>query len=155
MHFSIQLSKSHRYLLYLVWLILCLTGVYFAYSQDWQQQFPSDFSTASLKIHGISAALMSVLIGSLLSVHIRLSLRIKRNLITGLAILSMMGLLMFSGTALYYSPEDWHENVKWLHIWVGLIAILLLPLHILFGYLSRSRLKSKKLKHALSHDEPN
>lgn len=144
MHFSIQLSKSHRYLLYSVWLVLCLTGIYFAYSQDWQQQLPTAFSMANLKIHGVGAALMLILIGSLLPVHIRLSLRIKRNLITGLIILSMMFILMFSGTALYYSPENWHENAKWLHIWVGLISILLLPLHILFGYLSRAKLKQKK-----------
>ena len=51
----------------------------------------------------------------------------KRNLITGLFMLSLMSLLAISGTGLYYSPENWHENVKWAHIWVGLISILWLP----------------------------
>lgn len=133
MRLTIRLSKLHRWSLYFVWLILCVTGLYFAYTQDWQMMDPSDLSVQTLKIHGIFAALMLILVGSLLSTHIKLSLHRKRNLTTGMSLLSLMVILSTTGTGLYYSPEEWHESVKWAHIWIGLISILSLPLHIVIG----------------------
>jgi hypothetical protein len=100
-------------------------------------QDPSDLTVDALKTHGITAALFLVLFGSLLAVHIKLALKMKRNLITGLVMLSLMSCLAISGTGLYYSPENWHENVKWAHIWIGIISILWLPLHIFIGIYQR------------------
>lgn len=139
MNFSIRLSNVHRWILYIVWTVMSCTGLYFAYAQDWQMQDPSQITLYTLKIHGIFAALIYLLIGSLFSVHIKLSLHRKRNVFTGLLILSVMLLLAFSGTALYYSPEDWNHNVKWLYIWVGLFSVILLPIHILIGRKLRVR----------------
>jgi len=76
MSFSIKIPHLQRYFLYLVWLTLAITGVYFAYSQDWQMQDPSDLSVNVLKTHGIAAAIFLVIFGSLIAVHIRLALRI-------------------------------------------------------------------------------
>lgn len=143
MSFSIKIPHLQRYFLYIIWLILALTGVYFAYSQDWQMQDPSDVTVNILKTHGIAAAIFLVMFGSLLAVHIRLALRIKRNLNTGLFMLSLMTILAISGTGLYYSPEEWHENVKWTHIWIGLISILWLPLHVMVGIYKRKVIKEK------------
>ena len=134
---SIRLSKTHRWSLYIIWGVISVSGLYFAYSQDWQMQTPSDLTVDTLKIHGIFAMFMSLIIGSLWSMHIRMSLHRKRNLFSGLSILSIMLLLAFSGTGLYYSPENWHDMVKWLHIWVGVISVTALPIHIIIGRRSR------------------
>lgn len=147
MNISIRLSKPHRWGLYAVWSILSITGIYFAYAQDWQMQEPTEWSVNTLKLHGLSAAVMLLLVGSLLSVHVRLSLHRKRNAASGLMMLSCMLILIFSGTGLYYSPEDWHENMKWLHIWIGIICLILLPAHIFIGYFLRKRTPKKKSKH--------
>lgn len=133
MRVTIRLTKLHRWSLYFVWFVISISGVYFAYSQDWQMQEPSEVSVQTLKVHGIFATLMLLIIGSLMTTHVKLSLRRKRNLVTGLVILSVMLILSFSGSGLYYSPEEWHENVKWIHIWVGVISILILPIHIMVG----------------------
>lgn len=140
MSFSVKIPHTQRYFLYLIWLILSLTGLYFAYSQDWQMQEPSDLTVNILKTHGIAAAIFLIMLGALLAVHIQIALKLKRNLVTGLSMLSLMVLLAISGLGLYYSPEEWHENVKWLHIWVGLFSILWLPIHIWTGiYLRKSK----------------
>lgn len=47
---------------------------------------------------------------------------------TGSSMLSLMIVLIITGTGLYYSPEQWHENVKWAHTWLGFIGILWLGL---------------------------
>jgi len=136
---SIRLSQTHRWSLYAVWSVISASGLYFAYSQDWKMQIPTDLTVDTLKIHGIFAMFMLLIIGSLWSMHIRMSLHRKRNILSGMSILSIMLLLAFSGTGLYYSPENWHEMVKWLHIWVGVISVVFLPIHIIIGRLSRKR----------------
>lgn len=143
MQFSIRLPKNHKWTLYCVWGLISVTGVYFAYSQDWMMLAPSDWTIYSLKMHGICASIMWLLIGSLIAVHIKLSLRIRRNLSTGFSMLTIMLLLASTGTALYYSPEEWNHLIKIVHIWIGLIAILLLPIHILVGHKQRP----KKISH--------
>ena len=129
----IRLAFIHRYFIYLIWGLLTVTGCYFAYVQDWQMQLPTNLTVVTLKLHGIAAAIMLILLGSLMTVHIKLSLRSRRNIVTGLGLLSFMLVLSLTGTGLYYSPEDWHEMVKWIHIWVGLIVTVVLPLHIIVG----------------------
>lgn len=105
-------------------------------------QDPSDFTVNVLKTHGISAAIFLVIFGSVIAVHIRIALNLKRNMLTGLGMLVLMSILALTGTGLYYSPEEWHENIKWTHIWLGLICIIWLPLHIWMGILLR---KSKNI----------
>lgn len=136
---SIRLSKLHRWSLYVIWGVISISGLYFAFSQDWKMQTPTDLTVNTLKIHGVFAMFMLLTIGSLLSMHVKISLHRRRNLLSGVTVLSIMLLLSFSGTGLYYSPESWHETVKWLHIWVGIISVTALPIHIIVGRLSRKR----------------
>lgn len=133
MRTSIRLAKIHKYTLYLIWTTLSVTGLYFAYSQDWKMYDPNIATMYSLKIHGICSSIMLVLLGTLIPVHIQISLDVKRNVKSGLSILSMMLLLSFSGIALYYSAESWIGFMKLLHIWVGVLVVFLLPFHIWLG----------------------
>lgn len=137
MVFTVKIPKLQRYFFYLIWISLVVTGVYFAYFQSWQMQEPSTLTVNFLKIHGITAAIFLIIFGSLITVHIRLALQLKRNLITGFIIFTLISILVITGTALYYSPEEWHENIKWIHIFGGLIGIVLLPLHVITGIYQR------------------
>lgn len=136
---TIHLSRIQKASFYSIWLLVAVSGAYFAINQDWLLHDPSDLSVDSLKVHGISAACMLVLFGSLASTHIQVALRRKRNKWSGYSILTVMLLLSVTGIGLYYSPESIHDKVKWAHIWVGLFTILIVPLHIIIGRLSRKR----------------
>ncbi|MBF7682126.1 hypothetical protein I2F27_02070 [Acinetobacter sp. B5B] len=143
MNTSIRLPKIHKYTLYIIWAVLSVTGLYFAYSQDWKKYDPSEFTVYSLKVHGICASLMLILIGTLIPIHIQRSLETKRNLTSGISILVFMLLLALSGVGLYYSAETWIALVKIIHIWVGIFIVLFLPCHIWLGR-RRKRLHNYK-----------
>lgn len=133
MKVSIRLPKFHRTFLYVIWSVLSITGLYFVYTQDWKMYDPTIWTTYTLKLHGISASLMLILIGSLIPIHIQLSLETKRNLKSGIPMLITMFILAFSGIALYYSGESWMATAKMLHIWMGIFVIIFLPIHIIIG----------------------
>jgi uncharacterized membrane protein len=80
----------------------------------------------------------------LLPLHIRLAWRTRRNLVSGFITLLLMALLGVSGLLLYYSGEDWRDGVRWLHIGVGLIAVVAMPAHVWFGR-NRQVQKTKQL----------
>ncbi|ESK40164.1 hypothetical protein P256_00604 [Acinetobacter nectaris CIP 110549] len=141
MKVSIRLPKIQQTSLYVVWTILSITGLYFAYTQDWKMYDPSVWTTYTLKLHGICASLMLILIGTLIPIHIQLSLEVKRNIKSGIPMLVTMLLLAFSGVALYYSGEAWMATAKMVHIWIGILVIIILPVHIFLG---RKRKKIKK-----------
>lgn len=141
---SIHLSTLQRICFYTAWVAVAITGVYFAWSQDWRMDEPTDMTVNTLKIHGIAAAVMLAVFGSLASTHIRTALRRHRNKVTGYTILSIMFVLGLTGTGLYYSPESWHDNVKWTHIWIGLISVMIVPIHILYGRYTRILLRKKR-----------
>ncbi|SDB85328.1 hypothetical protein SAMN05421733_102208 [Acinetobacter boissieri] len=130
---SIRLPKIQKYTLYVIWFILSVTGLYFAYSQDWKGYDPSEMTVYSLKLHGVCASMMLILIGTLIPIHIQRSLETKRNVKSGIPTLVFMLLLAFSGVGLYYSGEGWIGVVKLIHIWVGILVIGLIPFHIWLG----------------------
>lgn len=133
-------------MLYLVWIILSVTGIYFAFRQDWQQLDPIPLTIYTLKIHGLSAYFFLVILGSLIPLHIRPLFKARQNLITGLPFLIGMIVLTSSGTLLYYSPESMTEKIKLAHIFIGITLILFLPLHIFIGKKKRLILAFKRKK---------
>ena len=76
---------------------------------------------------------MLVLAGSVLSTHVRMGWRIRRNLWTGLLILGVLLLLAVSGELLYYGSEESRDFSLWVHWVVGVMTIALAPLHVLIG----------------------
>lgn len=130
---TMKLSLIHRNLLYITWTILSITGLYFAYFQDFQENLPTVFTLYTLKIHGVFSSFFLILLGSLIPIHIQLFIKIKRNLKTGLLLLLGMFLLSFSGIFLYYISEELNFFLKILHIGMGIVIIFLLPTHIYFG----------------------
>ncbi len=138
----IKLGTTHKWLSYLIWLVVAISGVIFTFRQDYQMLDPSEFSVNILKMHGLFAAAALVIFGSLIGTHIHSAWQRKRNLLTGVLILSMFSIMSLSGYALYYSPEEWHEVVKWTHIYSGILTMLILPTHISIGrLLQRRRIK--------------
>lgn len=77
-----------------------------------------------LKTHGVSSIIVFLMIGYLIPTHIKPGLRKKKRLLSGLSLLTIVSLLMFSVPFLYYlNLESLKEIVSTIHWYLGLIMI--------------------------------
>jgi len=137
---SIRLKRLQKYSLYAVLALLFLSGVAWAY---WNYLWSTgDFETSgkvwAMKIHGAAAMAVLVLIGMLLSVHVRFAWRARRNRANGSVFLSAFAVLTITGYGLYYAGgEALRAWTSWIHLGVGLAFPVLLLIHILLGRRTR------------------
>lgn len=124
---------------YALWLLLAVTGVWWWWDQDIQMNDPTERASLLVKLHGIAAAFALVWFGSILSTHVRVAWQRKRNRVSGLLALVMMALLGLSGLGLYYADYDSREWVHDVHVWVGAVALLMLPVHVVLGRMKRGK----------------
>jgi hypothetical protein len=91
-----------------------------------------------MKIHGAAAMAILVLIGMLLSGHVRFAWRARRNRANGSVFLSAFAVLTITGYGLYYAgSEKLRAWTSWIHLAVGLALPILLLIHILLGRRTR------------------
>jgi cbb3-type cytochrome oxidase subunit 3 len=141
----IRLKRSQRYFLYAVLALLFLSGVAWAY---WNYlRSPGDFETSAkswaMKIHGAAAMAILVVIGMLLSGHVRFAWRARRNRANGSIFLSAFAVLTITGYGLYYAGgESLRAWTSWIHLAVGLALPILLLIHIFLGRRTRPTFQS-------------
>ena len=86
------------------------------------------------RLHGASAMLVLIVLGTLLVFHIPLAWRVKRNRRTGALLFAASALLVGTGYALYYSgSERFRPWISWTHLWMGIIFPVFLALHVWRG----------------------
>ena len=137
----IRLKGFQRRFLYGVIALLFLTGAAWAY---WNYLVSSsgDFEMTAkawaMKIHGAAAMAILVLVGMLLTGHVRYAWRVRRNRGNGSLFLGTFGILTITGYGLYYAGgERLRSWTSWIHLAVGLALPLLLVLHIWLGKRTR------------------
>lgn len=92
----------------------------------------------SMKLHGGAAMVAFWLVGSMLHLHIRRGLALRRNLIAGWSMLVVLTVLAVTGYALYYiAGEDSRPLWSTLHWIIGLLLAPLVLLHVSSGRRSR------------------
>jgi hypothetical protein len=134
-----KLRPGHRRLLYIVSLLLLLSGAVWAWINHLDQTAQAsertrDFKPWILKLHGLSAMLFVLLLGTLLPGHVRRAWRASRNRRSGAFFLTAAGALTLSGYLLYYiGDEAWRNAMSNFHLWLGLAAPVLLLWHIRSG----------------------
>jgi hypothetical protein len=134
------LKRLQRYFLYTVLILLFLSGVAWAY---WNYlRSPGDFETSAkawtLKIHGAAAMAILVLVGMLLTGHVRFAWRARRNRANGSIFLSAFAVLTITGYGLYYAGgERLRAWTSWIHLAFGLALPILLLIHIFQGRRTR------------------
>jgi thiamine biosynthesis lipoprotein len=138
---SIRLKRLQRYFLYMVLALFFLSGAAWAY-WNYLIASPGDFETSAkawaMKIHGAGALAVLVLIGMLLSAHVRFSCRARRNRANGSVFLSALAVLTTTGYGLYYAGgERLRAWTSWIHLSVGLVLPILLLIHIFLGRRTR------------------
>jgi hypothetical protein len=141
----IRLNPLHRRLLYGVFALLFFTGAAWAYWNDLVPS-PADFEMSAkawaMKIHGGAAMAILVLVGMLLTGHVRFAWRVRRNRTNGSLFLGAFGILTITGYGLYYAGgERLRAWTSWIHLAVGLALPLLLILHIWLGKRTRPAAK--------------
>jgi magnesium-transporting ATPase (P-type) len=145
---SIRLKRSQRYFLYVVLALLFLSGVAWAY-WNYLPASPGDFEMSAkawaMKIHGAAAMAILVLVGMLLTGHVRFAWRARRNRGNGSLFLGVFGVLTITGYGLYYAgAETLRAWTSWVHLAVGLALPLLLILHIWLGKRTRPAAQLQK-----------
>jgi cation transport ATPase len=143
----IRLKLLQRYFLYAVLALLFLSGVAWAY-WNYLAVLPGDFETSektwAMKIHGAAAMAILVLIGMLLSGHVRFAWRAGRNRANGSVFLSALAALTITGYGLYYAGgERLRAWTSWIHVAIGLALPILLLIHIFMGRRTRRSGRSR------------
>lgn len=143
---SIRLRRLQRSFLYGVLTLLFLSGVAWAY-WNYLAASPGDFETSAkawvMKIHGAAAMAVLVLIGMLLTAHVRFAWRARRNRGNGSIFLSVFAVLTITGYGLYYAGgERLRVWTSWIHLAVSLVLPILLVIHIFLGKRTRRAVQS-------------
>lgn len=131
--FSIRLPNTQRWILYLTLVMVALSGGLWTLLHDLLQSGWMLAERRVLIIHGVTAAMALIMIGSLLPLHVRLAWRVRRNLPSGIILLIAMTALAATGLGLYYGAEAWREWMRWTHIGTGIGGALLVPMHMWLG----------------------
>lgn len=137
--FSIRLPKMQRWAIYGLFATVAISGVVWCALHDFLQWESGAVEHLLLTLHGVTAALSLVALGSVLPLHIRLAWRVQHRLKSGITALTLMILLGTTGLLLYYGSEEWREYARWTHLAVGVVAIVALPLHVWLGRRRRTR----------------
>jgi hypothetical protein len=136
---GLQLSRRHRLTLYTASLLLFLSGVAWAWANHLDETAQAVGSVRQLKpwllkIHGFSAMVFVLLLGTLLPGHVRRAWQMRKNRGNGVIFLTSVSMLTLSGYALYYlGGEEWRNAVSKLHLWLGVAAPVFLVWHIRSG----------------------
>jgi magnesium-transporting ATPase (P-type) len=145
------LKRFHRYCLYVVVGLLFFSGAAWAY-WNYVAPLPGDVEQSSkawaMKIHGAAAMAILVLIGMLLTTHVKFAWRARRNRGNGALFLGAFGVLTITGYGLYYAgSEGLRAWTSWIHLAVGLALPLLLLIHVLLGKKTRSAAEQRRQHH--------
>ena len=142
---GLQLRPRFRRLLYVISLLLLLTGVCWGWINHLDEigkanQGLRQMKTKLIAVHGFSAMTFMLLLGALLPGHVRRAWHTRKNRGNGAFFLFAVGLLTVSGYALYYlGNETLRTAVSWFHLWFGVAAPVLLVWHIRSGHRATSR----------------
>ena len=136
---GLQLSRRHRWSIYIIGLALLITGLAWAWLHRLDEAGNAggpwrEFKPGLMKIHGFAALGFVLLLGTLLPVHVRHSWHARRNRANGAFFLSSVSILILTGYALYYlGDEKLRALCSDVHFWLGAAIPLLLIWHIWSG----------------------
>jgi hypothetical protein len=135
-------------MLYADSLTLLLSGVSWAWIQHLDREGRAgdtllQIKTKLLAIHGISAMLFVLLLGTLLVSHVHRAWLGRKNRPNGAFFLTAVSLLTLSGYALYYlGSESLRDADGQFHLWLGIAVPALLGWHIWCGKRAVNRRKA-------------
>lgn len=141
---DIRLGSVHRAWLFGAFAAAFITGTAWWVLHHWFQ-VDGEFGPAPhpaerwlIRLHGGAALLTLVLLGSLLTLHVKRAWLARRNRSSGSVLLALNALLALTGYVLYYAGgESLRAIASNTHLALGLALPVLLLLHITFGRRTR------------------
>ena len=106
-----------------------LSGLLWFILHDLVDDDPGELAHWLLTLHGVSAYAALLVVGSLLPVHVRAGWLRRRNLVTGLAVVTTTAILGVTAMLLYYGSEEVQMRAKWVHLAFGFGSLVLFPAH--------------------------
>lgn len=119
---TLAFPPLHKWLLLVSLTVVGATGFAWFALRDVLDRDPGDFDRWLLVAHGVFASATTMGLGSVLAVHVRLGLRARRHLPTGLAFLATLAALVATGLGLYYGDLDSRAFWKWSHVAIGIFG---------------------------------
>jgi hypothetical protein len=126
-------------MLYTICLLLFVSGAAWAWAQRLDHLGEASdalrrWKPFFLKLHGYSAVGFVLLLGGILSGHVRRAWHAHKNRLNGAFFLSVVGVLTATGYTLYYLGNETLRNAASnVHLWLGLASPILLCWHIWSG----------------------
>ena len=136
----IRLSKIHEYVIYLISVIVIISGLLWLYF-DFFIRVETEFSlqvhplqNIFLILHGSSSIIFLIILGSVLPIHVYKAWKIKNNRLSGGFFLLLFTILILTGIGLFYSAvEDNRRILSVLHWVIGILFPIFFVIHIYFG----------------------
>ena len=114
----------------LIGMLSCsLTGTAYLLGHEFHIERTLLGAHSVLAWHGITAMLATMALGSVLPFHLKVGLKSKRKLWSGLSQLAFLATLLISGGMLYYGPEKVRDGVITIHWIIGLTFFAIFLLH--------------------------
>jgi hypothetical protein len=137
---AVRLSRPHEWSVYIIFALVFVSGAAWG-CVHYLKRDASDFGVTAnplelwmQRLHGATAMLALILLGTLLVFHIPGAWRARRNRRTGTSLALIFGFLIATGYALYYSGnERLRMWASWSHLWIGLVAPLFIAIHVWRG----------------------
>jgi hypothetical protein len=104
-------------------------------------------------LHAFGAFAVLVAVGALIPLHMRMGLRRKHNVVSGLTVATLAGLLVLTSLGVYYFADEraslWSSA---LHIVLSIIAVVATPIHVVLG---RKLAKRRRAYRMHWHEHPS
>jgi small-conductance mechanosensitive channel len=145
-----RLKSAFRFSLYGIFAILFVSGVVWLLADQMKNNAEADTemwqqaATFLLTVHGGAAMVTLMLLGALGPMHVQRAWRAKTNLATGLASLTLYGLLIATAFGLYYlGSEAVRPWISYVHIAFGLAVPAVITAHVMVGRASTAAIAQK------------
>jgi hypothetical protein len=109
--------------------IVAVSGIAWWGLHDLILDEPGDITRILLMLHGVSAYVLLVVVGSLIPVHIKMGWRRGHRLASGISMVFALLLLAVTALVLYYGSEETRNLARWLHIGFGMMIVVAFPIH--------------------------
>ena len=145
-----RLKSAFRFALYGIFALLFVSGVVWlladkmknnaeADTEMWQQA-----ASFLLTLHGGAAMVTLMLLGALGPMHVQRAWRAKTNRATGIASITLYGLLIATAFGLYYlGSEVVRPWISYVHIAFGLAVPAVIAAHVMVGRASTATMAQK------------
>ena len=136
----IRLSKVHEYIIYLIAVIVIISGFLWLYF-DFFIRVETEYSlqvhplqNTFLILHGTSSIIFLIALGSVLPIHVLKAWKTKNNRLSGGCFLLLFTILILTGIGLYYSGVEENRRIFSISHWViGILFPVFFVIHIYFG----------------------